>query len=63
MCWWALPVAHWRGVALILPSKERPPGGGEPLSDKIIWQNGNEYTFRLRPGTYMQSAMLVPQPV
>jgi branched-chain amino acid transport system substrate-binding protein len=34
---------------------------GEPLTDKIIWQNGNEFTFRLRPGTYMQSAMLVPE--
>ncbi|MEY2952280.1 MAG: hypothetical protein RLZZ401_367 [Pseudomonadota bacterium] len=33
----------------------------EPLTDKIIWQNGNAYTFRLRPGTYMQSAMLVPE--
>ncbi len=27
---------------------------GEPLTDKIIWQNGNHYTFRLRPSTYMQ---------
>ena len=33
----------------------------EPLTDKIIWQNGNGYTFRLRPGTYMQAAMLVPE--
>ena len=32
----------------------------EPLTDKITWQNGNRYTFRLRPNTYMQSAMLVP---
>jgi branched-chain amino acid transport system substrate-binding protein len=34
---------------------------GEPLTDKIVWQNGNRYTFRLRPSTYMQAAMLVPQ--
>ena len=34
---------------------------GEPLTDKIVWQNGNRYTFRLRPGTYMQAAMLVPE--
>ncbi len=34
---------------------------GEPLTDKIIWSNGNRYTFRLRPGTYMQAAMLVPE--
>ncbi|MBI3369254.1 MAG: ABC transporter substrate-binding protein [Burkholderiales bacterium] len=33
----------------------------EPLTDKIVWQNGNAYTFRLRPSTYMQSAMLVPE--
>jgi branched-chain amino acid transport system substrate-binding protein len=32
----------------------------EPLTDKIVWQNGNKYTFRLRPSTYMQTAMLVP---
>lgn len=36
---------------------------GEPLSDKIIWGSGNKYTFRLRPGTYMQAAMLVPEAV
>jgi branched-chain amino acid transport system substrate-binding protein len=33
----------------------------EPLTDKIVWQSGNKYTFRLRPSTYMQSAMLVPE--
>ena len=33
----------------------------EPLTDKIVWQNGNKYTYRLRPSTYMQSAMLVPE--
>lgn len=33
----------------------------EPLTDKITWQNGNRYTFRLRPSTYMQAAMLVPE--
>jgi branched-chain amino acid transport system substrate-binding protein len=33
----------------------------EPLTDKITWENGNRYTFRLRPNTYMQSAMLVPE--
>jgi branched-chain amino acid transport system substrate-binding protein len=33
----------------------------EPLTDKITWQNGNRYTFRLRPNTYMQVAMLVPE--
>ncbi len=33
----------------------------EPLTDKITWQNGNRYTFRLRPSTYMQASMLVPE--
>jgi branched-chain amino acid transport system substrate-binding protein len=33
----------------------------EPLTDKIVWQNGNPYTFRLRSSTYMQTAMLVPE--
>jgi branched-chain amino acid transport system substrate-binding protein len=32
----------------------------EPLTDKITWENGNKYTFRLRPSTYMQVAMLMP---
>ena len=34
---------------------------GEPLTDKIVWQNGNRYTYRLRASTYMQVAMLVPE--
>jgi len=33
----------------------------EPLTDKIVWADGNKYTFRLRPSTYMQVAMLVPE--
>ena len=33
----------------------------EPLTDKIVWDNGNRYTFRLRASTYMQTAMLVPE--
>jgi branched-chain amino acid transport system substrate-binding protein len=35
----------------------------EPLTDKIVWQDGNRYTFRLRVSTYMQAAMLVPEAV
>src|SRR6478672_4099881 len=35
----------------------------EPLTDKITWQNGNKYTFRLRPSTYMQVAILMPDAV
>ncbi len=32
----------------------------EPLTDKIVWDQGNAYTFRLRTSTYMQTAMLIP---
>jgi branched-chain amino acid transport system substrate-binding protein len=32
----------------------------EPLTDKIVWDNGNPYTYRLRTSTYMQTAMLIP---
>src|SRR3989440_12691497 len=35
----------------------------EPLTDKITWQDGNRYTFRLRASTYMQVAMLLPDAV
>ena len=35
----------------------------EPLTDKITWENGNKYTYRLRASTYMQVAMLVPYAV
>ncbi len=30
----------------------------EPLADALVWEKGNRYTFRLRPSTYMQAAML-----
>ena len=33
----------------------------EPLSDAIVWSRGNDYTFRLRPSTYMQAAMLAEE--
>jgi branched-chain amino acid transport system substrate-binding protein len=35
----------------------------EPLTDAIVWDKGNRYTFRLRPSTYMQAAMLVEEAV
>jgi branched-chain amino acid transport system substrate-binding protein len=31
----------------------------EPLSDAVTMAGGNRYTFRVRPGTYMQTKMLV----
>jgi branched-chain amino acid transport system substrate-binding protein len=33
----------------------------EPLTDALVWEKGNRYTFRLRASTYMQSAMLVEE--
>jgi branched-chain amino acid transport system substrate-binding protein len=33
----------------------------EPLTDAMVWDKGNRYTFRLRPSTYMQAAMLVEE--
>lgn len=33
----------------------------EPLTDAIAWSKGNRYTFRLRPGTYVQAAMLAEE--
>lgn len=45
-------LAARRGVVFI---------AAEPLTDKIVWENGNRYTFRLRPSTYMQVAMLAPE--
>lgn len=35
----------------------------EPLTNKMVWEEGNRYTFRLRNSTYMQVAMLVPEAV
>src|SRR5262245_31884908 len=32
-----------------------------PLTDKIVWENGNAYTFRLRASTFMQVHMLVEE--
>jgi branched-chain amino acid transport system substrate-binding protein len=35
----------------------------EPLTDALVWEKGNRYTFRLRASTHMQSAMLVEEAV
>ncbi|WP_373860984.1 ABC transporter substrate-binding protein [Herbaspirillum rubrisubalbicans] len=35
----------------------------EPLTDKIVWQNGNKYTYRLRPSTTMLVAAVVKEAV
>ena len=51
------------GLALADFAKQRKVFymAGEPLTDKMVWQNGNRYTFRLRASTYMQVSMLVPE--
>ena len=51
------------GLALADYAKQRKVFflAAEPLTDKIVWQDGNKYTYRLRPSTYMQVAMLVPE--
>ena len=36
---------------------------GEPMTDRLTWNGGNDYTFRIRPGTYTQTAMLIPEAV
>lgn len=46
-------------VSDVALQNKRPFIGGEPLSDALVWERGNRYTFRLRPSTYMQAAMLV----
>ncbi len=35
----------------------------EPLTDALNLEGGNRYTFRVRPSTYMQTAMLVDEAV
>jgi len=51
------------GLAVASFAKERKVLfiAAEPLTDKIVWDQGNRYTFRLRASTYMQTAMLVPE--
>lgn len=41
--------------------KKRLYLAAEPLADALVWAKGNRYTFRLRPSTYMQAAMLAEQ--
>jgi branched-chain amino acid transport system substrate-binding protein len=48
------------GLALTSYAKQRKHLyiASEPLADSVVWANGNKYTFRLRPSTYMQADML-----
>ncbi len=51
------------GVAVTNYSKQRKKlfVATEPMSDDITWAQGNDYTFRLRPNTYIQSAILAEE--
>ncbi len=51
------------GLALASWAKQRKTLylAAEPLADALVWAKGNEYTFRLRPSTYMQAAMLAAE--
>ena len=33
----------------------------EPLADALVWESGNDYTFRLRASTFVQAAMLAEE--
>jgi branched-chain amino acid transport system substrate-binding protein len=46
-------------VAAVAAHNKKVFVAAAPLSDAITWDKGNRYTFRLRPSTYMQAAMLV----
>lgn len=50
-------------VADFARHKQRFFLASEPLTDKIVWADGNRYTYRLRNSTYMQVAMLIPAAV
>ncbi|MCP4329803.1 MAG: ABC transporter substrate-binding protein [Alphaproteobacteria bacterium] len=51
------------GVAVTNYSKQKEKLflATEPMSDDIVWKQGHRYTFRLRPSTYIQSAMLAEE--
>jgi len=48
-------------VARVAAENKKVFVAAEPLSDAITWDKGNRYTFRLRPSTYMQAAMLADE--
>src|SRR3546814_16393429 len=48
-------------LAAYAGQKQRVYLAAEPLADSLIWQEGNRYTFRLRPSTYAQASMLAEE--
>ena len=53
------------GLALSDVAKQRRRlfVASEPLTDTLVWEQGHRYCYRLRPGTYMQVAMMVDDAV
>jgi branched-chain amino acid transport system substrate-binding protein len=53
------------GVALADFAKQRKVFflASGPLSDKVVWEGGNRYTYRLRSGTYALSASVINEAV
>lgn len=48
------------GVSNFAKQKKTFYLASEALTDKLIWDNGHKYTYRLRSSTYTQAAMLAP---
>lgn len=48
-------------VADVAARNRTPFLAAEPLTDALTWDKGNRYTFRLRPSTAMQAAMLAEE--
>ena len=48
-------------VADYANQRQVPFIAAEPLTDAIVWEEGNPYTFRLRPGTWVQAALLAEE--
>ena len=53
------------GVALADFAKQRKVFylASGPLSDKVVWESGNRYTYRLRAGTYALATSVIPEAV
>ena len=57
-----LPVEHRPGASTDFAKQKKVFFlAAEPLTDKIVWQNGNRYTFRLRPSPTCRSRCWCPR--
>jgi branched-chain amino acid transport system substrate-binding protein len=48
-------------VSELAARRQRVFLAAEPLTDKLVWEQGNRWTWRLRASTWMQTAMLAPE--